>query len=478
MTILTDPDKNDHRAEVPIQPSNGDNRDTLSKHAAVADGATSAAPDTPRSRTRGKGRLHIQKSDSGLLLAFSDMGVEIRRNMRSREVELWLPGDMDWCTDLPGREEWSTMEVDIESRMICEINRRYKVMFGADTWTRCLQSLLASRQEDPILEYVHGGEWDGKPRLDTCLQHVLGVEDGPLAKWALRSVLLAAIDRMHVPGAAHHTTVVLASKREGFGKSAFWRLVCPETLFTDINDLSIPFKELNERVAQAVIVEFSELAGLTGRNLKVVKAMLTSTDDSMRWAYGRTTTHMLRRWVGVGSCNVDATGALPESPSGHRRWLVLEVPRLVKYQTIEAWANENAAQLWYEALELYKSTPTEARTSLHHVPTDLRDLQFENNARYEERHEGVQLTALSLTQTVQDPQKLVDLMILGGMHVPRATSDSVPYEQRMAEALANAVRDKAGQMALSKEIERCGWARRDTSVKGEKGIWWFPPTAV
>ena len=478
MTILPNSDAYDHYTEGLSQPGNGDKQHKAHLQYVVAEEVTDVPSRTPRSRQPTTGRPKIHKSDTGLLLAFTHMGVKVRRNVRSRDIELWLPEGQGWSANLPGQGVWTPMEDDIESRLICEINRQFRVTFGADTWTRCLRSLLASRQEDPLVDYVRGGKWDGKDRLETGLQDVLGVEDGPLTRWALRSVLLAAIDRMHVPGAAHHTTVVLASKEEGYGKSLFWQSLCPKSLFIDVNDLSVPFKELNERIPKAAIVEFSELAGLTGRNLKIIKAMLTSDDDSMRFSYGRATTHMLRRWVGVGSCNIDAAGTLPESPSGHRRWLVLEAPSLVTYRTIEKWANENACQLWYEALDMYESTPEADRTSLHHVPNDLRDLQFKNNDGYEERQEGIRMTALSLTRTVEDPQKLMDLMILGGMHVPRAASDSVPYEERMAEALANAVRDKSGQMALSRDLQRCGWTRRDTSVKGEKGIWWYPPTAV
>ena len=84
--------------------------------------------------------------------------------------------------------------------------------------------------------------------------------------------------------------------------------------------------------------------------------------------------------------------------------------------------------------------------------------------------------ALSPTKTVCRPQKLVDLMLEGEIHVPRAAPDNVPLEERKAEARAAAVRDKAGQGALAREIQRLGWSKRDTSVEGEKAIWWFPPT--
>ena len=361
--------------------------------------ATGAGTGAPGGGTSPGEEPKVRRSDTGLQNALDAMGVAVRRNVRSRNVELWLPEDQDWSEGLLGRGLWSPMEDDIESRLICEIQRRFNVVFGTQTWTRSLNSLLASRQVDAMWEHVYGGKWDGKHRLENGLQQILGVENSPLTRWALQSVLLSAIDRMHVPGAPHHTTVVLVSVEAGFGKSAFWRLICPQGLFIDVRDLSIPFKELNERISKSVIVEFSELAGLNDRNQKVIKALLTSEDDSMRWSYGRSVPLTLRQWVGVGSCNVDAAGALPEDASGHRRWLVVEVPHLVEYKTIEQWANENASQLWYEALEMYRSTPEEDRTSLHHVPTSLRRAQFENNSRYEERHEGIRAAALELTRS-------------------------------------------------------------------------------
>jgi hypothetical protein len=437
--------------------------------------ATGAGTGAPGGGTSPGEEPKVRRSDTGLQNALDAMGVAVRRNVRSRNVELWLPEDQDWSEGLLGRGLWSPMEDDIESRLICEIQRRFNVVFGTQTWTRSLNSLLASRQVDAMWEHVYGGKWDGKHRLENGLQQILGVENSPLTRWALQSVLLSAIDRMHVPGAPHHTTVVLVSVEAGFGKSAFWRLICPQGLFIDVRDLSIPFKELNERISKSVIVEFSELAGLNDRNQKVIKALLTSEDDSMRWSYGRSVPLTLRQWVGVGSCNVDAAGALPEDASGHRRWLVVEVPHLVEYKTIEQWANENASQLWYEALEMYRSTPEEDRTSLHHVPTSLRRAQFENNSRYEERHEGIRAAALELTRVIRQPKKLVDLMLESGIHVPRAAPEGVPWEERMAEARAAATRDKAAQNVMAKELQRLGWVKRDTSMNGEKGVFWFPP---
>ena len=463
-------------AEVARQFANGF-KSRREKHAdeEASGGPTDTGSNTPGTERASSRDARVSRSDTGLQNAFDALGVEVRKNVRSQDVEIWLPADQDWAEDLPNLGQWSPTWDDLESRLVCEIHRQFNVMFGAGTWNRSLQSLLASRRVDPMWGYVYGGRWDGKPRLETALQDVLGVEDTPLARWALPSVLLGAIDRMHVPGAAHHTTVALASIEGGYGKSAFWKLLCPDGLFIDVRDLGMPFKDLNERIAKGSIVEFSELAGLTGRNLKIIKALLTSDDDSMRWAYGRSTAYMIRRWVGVGSCNVDAAGTLPEDTSGHRRWLVIELPKMVEYTAIENWAGENADQLWYEALETYLATPEKERTSLHHVPTSLRASQFKTNEKYEERHEGIREAALSLTQTVTTPQKLVNLMLAAEIHVPRAAPATVPAEERVAEARANALRDKNGQGALARELQRLDWRNRDTSVGGEKGNWWFPP---
>ena len=67
-------------------------------------------------------------------------------------------------------------------------------------------------------------------------------------------------------------------------------------------------------------------------------------------------------------------------------------------------------------------------------------------------------------------------MLIAEIHVPRAAPDTVSLEDREAEARAAATRDKAGQAALARELQRLGWSKRDTSVDGEKAIWWSPPT--
>ena len=50
---------------------------------------------------------------------------------------------------------------------------------------------------DPVQDYLNGLEWDGTPRLETCLP---GVEDSEYTRMASRKALVGAVARALSPG--------------------------------------------------------------------------------------------------------------------------------------------------------------------------------------------------------------------------------------------------------------------------------------
>ena len=417
----------------------------------------------------------IDRTDVGLSIVLQYLDIDIRRNMRSRSVEIHLPRDRDWAKGLPGLGEWHVLEDDVENFLMSLLEREFKVRFGRTTWERYLGSLLARRWFDPQMEFIKScGEWDGVDRIGTAMQECLGAEDIPMNRWALPCVLYAVIDRCYEPGADHHTVVTLGSTSGGTGKSAWWKLLVPRGLHIDNVDLSMPLQKVVERANRSALLEVSELAGLSHRIYDKIKSLISSYDDSLRLAFGHNPAELLRRWVMVGSVNLNVNGVLPEDTSGHRRWLVVPVKK-VPYVTVAQFLNDSyVRQLWAEAHHRYLTTPLEDRTALHHVPPALEEAQTVANAGHEQRIEGFAAVAQWIHGHIRTPHTIVQLLVEGGVYPPQmsGSEDASPLRE---EAIGAAVRDRRSQMALASELSRLGWTKKEISIDGIKAMRWYPP---
>ena len=118
--------------------------------------------------------------------------------------------------------------------------------------------------------------------------------------------------------------------------------------YNDAINLSGTTKEIAEALQGCVIVEASEMAGVSRAETEHLKAVLTRRNDKIRLAYRRNPEDMLRRAILVGATN-DAE-PLPNDPSGNWRFVPITLKRGAN---VEAYMNEHREQLWAEARALY-----------------------------------------------------------------------------------------------------------------------------
>ena len=66
----------------------------------------------------------------------------------------------------------------------------------------------AQNARDPVVDYLNGLQWDGKPRLDTAFSDYLGAEDTPYTRAVARKSLVAAVARAFQPGYKYDQVVI------------------------------------------------------------------------------------------------------------------------------------------------------------------------------------------------------------------------------------------------------------------------------
>ena len=293
---------------------------------------------------------------AGLTDALETLGVEARYNTRSSRAEIRHES-------FP--EGWRTMHERLTAELREVISKRFTyekregvqspLTFGRDAWADTFNAYLYDREVDPFAEWLDAlPRWDRVDRLDGWLSQVFTINDpNGLVAWTSRFILLGAVTRAYEPGAKLDEMPVLIG-RGGIGKSTALRYILPTSmpgLFSDGLNLAGTPQERAEALQGRVIVEASELAGVSRADLQSLKAFLSRTDDgAVRLAYRRDPELMLRRAIIVGTSDVESP--LPNDRN-LRRWAPVYLhggnpAKLRKY------LDANREQLWAEAVHVYR----------------------------------------------------------------------------------------------------------------------------
>jgi len=195
---------------------------------------------------------------------------------------------------------------------------------------------------DPFLEWLEALRWDGKPRLDSWLHEVCGVEDSPYHRLVGSKWLLSAVARTLTPGCDAQHVLVLVGK-QGIGKSRAFRELCGAEFFcSNIGDINKEDAIFN--LEKYVLVELAELAAFRRAEMEIIKRFISDSSEDLRRKYARNSQEIVRRAIFGGSTNVKE---FLNDPTGNRRFW----PVLCRQELMIAWLVENREQLWAEARE-------------------------------------------------------------------------------------------------------------------------------
>ena len=191
--------------------------------------------------------------------------------------------------------------------------------------------------------------WDGKARIDSMFADIFAVKESDrwIATLASRNLMLGMVRRTLFPGAKHDECVVLIGD-EDIGKSTFCRAILLDPAYIregfkwDCSE-----KELVEQARGMVLVEASEMDGMSWKVDGSVKTLLSQTESYLRLSYRRDAESYKFQHIIIGTSNTEEI--LPHThKAGNRRFIPLEVKRNDKFVT-EHLTPEYVKQLWCEA---------------------------------------------------------------------------------------------------------------------------------
>lgn len=262
--------------------------------------------------------------------ALMRLGIDARRN-------LFVNADEITGQDLDDRDLNDTCEI-LSSKFLRDLH--FKASSSAVK--RELIAVAHDQAFHPVVDYLDGLAWDGKPRIDTWLRDYCGAEDTELNREFGSKLLIAGVRRIKQPGVKFDTMLVLEGP-QGAGKSSLAeRLAVRKEWFCGNLDLKSDDKTKAELLARAWIVECQELDGMNHTTSQSLKKFLSTDTDNYRKAYGHDARAYKRHCIILGTTNEDA---YLRDLTGNRRFWPVKVGNIDLEKL-----KEDVHQLWAEAV--------------------------------------------------------------------------------------------------------------------------------
>ena len=308
-----------------------------------------------------EGQIEVSgKTLTGLRECLADMGIQMRYNTRSKQIE-YRRGDNPWSSfDKPSK---SALREYIAEHYVFQDNRsQYRLLrWGRDLFNDLCYAHVHEYRVDPFIEYLEAlPGWDGEERIDTLLIDYMAALDNAVSRWGGRFMFVGAIQRAYEPGCQLDEALVLVGK-PGLGKTSIIKHSVPDMVFYT-NQLRLNDKPERriENTLGVAIAEISEMQGSTKSEADDTIDFMSTTHDKTRLAFREDSERMPRLYVIVGTTN--KRDSLPNHPGMARRFVPVEVWEELNIDMLV----EERDQLWAEALHKYKHENTRAN-----VPRDL-----------------------------------------------------------------------------------------------------------
>ena len=271
-----------------------------------------------------------------------DIASHIRFNLLTNKFEYWNKGK---C------REWRDKD---DAWLLSYIEGKYK-FYNLQKY-----ELAKNKTEDkfayhPIKDIIEEKQWDGKPRIDKFLSHIMKCEDDDYSRELSRMIFYGGINRLYKPGCKFDYMIILMGG-QGLGKSTIvdW-LNIKSDFYREV--ISIDGGKGIESITGGWICEFAELlAMIRAKEVESLKGYITRLNDTYRPAYGRNVISLKRQCIFIGTTNdfqflIDKTG--------NRRYLPIEIHikkgELYKH---EQYVKNYILECWREAKYLLENNET------------------------------------------------------------------------------------------------------------------------
>ncbi len=216
---------------------------------------------------------------------------------------------------------------------------------GADLCRAIVSRVAHDRTTDCLVEWIESLKHDGVPRVATLMQRYFHAPAGEYVEAVANYLVSGLAARAVDPGHKADMAVVLIG-RQGAGKSKGVAALAPVPDF--FGEITFDRKEddIARELQGKVVIELSELAGLSNKDVEHVKSFLSRGIDEWIPKFKEHPVRRPRRCIFVATTNEPRFLA---DSTGHRRWLPVEVGDV----DVEGLLRDRD-QLWAEGLQLFR----------------------------------------------------------------------------------------------------------------------------
>lgn len=247
------------------------------------------------------------------------------------------------------RTDWNDV---IESRLKLYLEQQYDLMTSIESINHICNIIASDHSYHPIKEYLNSVQWDGIHRIKSVFSDFLGATDNIYTQSVAVVTFVGAVARIFQSGVKFDTCTVFVGK-QGTGKSKFIsKIAVNSEWFTD-GVTSFDGKDFYESIQGKWIIELGEGTAFQKSIKERSKQAIASQQDFYRKPYGRNPEIRKRQCVFLGTTN---NYDFLKDETGDRRYYPIDVniPKATK-NIDKDLTSEYIAQLWAEAVHLYKS---------------------------------------------------------------------------------------------------------------------------
>ena len=248
-----------------------------------------------------------------------------------------------------GNEDWSDLK---DSYLKLYLEQEYGLVTSVESINHACNIVASEHSFHPIRDYLNSIQWDGIHRIKSVFSDFLGATDNLYTQSVAVVTFVGAVARVFEPGVKFDTCTVFVGK-QGTGKSKFiGKIAVKPEWFTD-GVTTFDGKDFYESIQGKWIIELGEGTAFQKSIKERSKQAIASQQDFYRKPYGRHPEERPRQCVFFGTTN---NYDFLKDETGDRRYYPIDVNIAKATKNIDKdLTSYYIAQLWAEALQLYKS---------------------------------------------------------------------------------------------------------------------------
>lgn len=244
--------------------------------------------------------------------------------------------------------KWSSYDDRVKARLMIEMMDE-DLELPSGKFDLFVESDDVSLDYDPFEEYFNNiGDWDGKVDYIRQIANTVKTDDDERFYEVLKRFLVGTLDCLLKEDSVNDVCLVFQSG-QGKGKTRWMRSLLPKQFQREYlyeGSIDTKNKDHTQYLAQFWFIHLDELETLKSNDISAIKSYITRQRISLRTAYARYKSNMIRRASFLGSVNEDK---FLSDITGNRRWLVFKTSEINYEHKVDV------DKLWAQVFDIYKN---------------------------------------------------------------------------------------------------------------------------